>query len=309
MGDKDHRYNCEHEELWTKAPAQLPGPILFSEAYWPNYSFNPSASFDEIENQPLDLNNALIPLLTRRNQWDSYNTGSQNEDLLLDSVQYSMPSADNGISTGTSTSESSNLDSLFEGVDELQLHESCGLQELIIEERIYSSAKQSQQVVVSEGSQCSWQTPRKPRWTSKQNQIAVFETNPKATIEGFLSINQPALSHVAQSQIPVPNKTRKERPPILNSEPSYRHNLIEKKYRSKLNSEFETLLSVIPPDLVAEARRPEKSISKAEVLALAKEHIQRLELEGAGLENQRSALSAEIERMKEIWLSLGNGES
>ena len=61
------------------------------------------------------------------------------------------------------------------------------------------------------------------------------------------------------------------------------HNLIERKYRNRLNEQFDTLLAVLPASTVDgqsldESSQP-KRISKAEVLILAKQRIETLEKE------------------------------
>ncbi|CZR51954.1 uncharacterized protein PAC_01831 [Phialocephala subalpina] len=85
---------------------------------------------------------------------------------------------------------------------------------------------------------------------------------------------------------------------------NFKHNLTEKRYRSRLNDKFETLLSALPPSLVADtqtsADHPEKKISKAEVLILAKEHIRALERAAEDLEGQNQALSDDMERLRKM---------
>ncbi|KAH6679685.1 hypothetical protein B0J14DRAFT_304312 [Halenospora varia] len=88
------------------------------------------------------------------------------------------------------------------------------------------------------------------------------------------------------------------------------HNLTEKKYRNRLNGQFETLLQALPPapagDNASGSDGPhERRISKAEVLILAKEHIEALERQKAELESQKNVLSQDLEKLKGAWTSLG----
>jgi hypothetical protein len=84
------------------------------------------------------------------------------------------------------------------------------------------------------------------------------------------------------------------------------HNLTEKKYRTRLNGYFETLLSVIPKPsgtgdaAGATAEAPEKKISKGEVLVLAMEYIRTLERDQGELEQQRRTLSSDMEHLKDV---------
>jgi hypothetical protein len=90
------------------------------------------------------------------------------------------------------------------------------------------------------------------------------------------------------------------------------HNLTEKKYRTRLNGYFETLLSVIPkPTGTGEsngtaAEAPEKKISKGEVLVLAMEYIRELERDQTELEQQRKSLSSDMEHLKDVSTGMEN---
>lgn len=85
------------------------------------------------------------------------------------------------------------------------------------------------------------------------------------------------------------------------------HNLTEKRYRTRLNGQFETLLSILPAELVAAYNRSccfgaeNQRISKSEVLILAKEHIEAMEEKRIELERQNQALLNEIARLKQAW--------
>ncbi|TVY86583.1 Allergen Fus c [Lachnellula willkommii] len=84
------------------------------------------------------------------------------------------------------------------------------------------------------------------------------------------------------------------------------HNLTEKLYRNRLNGQFETLLSALPPAHDAgDARNgEEKRVSKAEVLMLAKEHIRALEQTRLELEKERSGLVDNVESLKGVWIGM-----
>jgi hypothetical protein len=96
-----------------------------------------------------------------------------------------------------------------------------------------------------------------------------------------------------------------ETDPNLASKSKRSHNLTEKKYRTRLNGYFETLLAAIPRPSGAAAEpaatagdAPEKKISKGEVLVLAMEYIRELEREQSELEEQRRLLSGNMEQLK-----------
>jgi hypothetical protein len=89
------------------------------------------------------------------------------------------------------------------------------------------------------------------------------------------------------------------------------HNLTEKRYRSKLNTQFATLLSALPTDLVVDrdlchdggeySDQRTSKVSKAEVLILAKEHIAALEKTRKALEKENRNLSNDMKHLKELW--------
>ncbi|TVY31524.1 Allergen [Lachnellula occidentalis] len=84
------------------------------------------------------------------------------------------------------------------------------------------------------------------------------------------------------------------------------HNLTEKLYRNRLNGQFETLLSALPPahDAGDVRNGDEKRVSKAEVLILAKEHIRALEQTRLELEKEMSGLSNNVESLKGVWIGM-----
>jgi hypothetical protein len=93
------------------------------------------------------------------------------------------------------------------------------------------------------------------------------------------------------------------------------HNLVEKKYRSRLNGQFERLIAVLPSrggslddmdggggggllgdDDDDDARR----LSKGEVLDLARQRIKALEKENKLLARERDQLVADVDRMQRM---------
>lgn len=88
----------------------------------------------------------------------------------------------------------------------------------------------------------------------------------------------------------------------------HNHNITEKRYRARLNDQFDTLLSALPAASVAAIdgsydgkEPPGRKISKAEVLILAKEHIQALETSRDDLEEKNRRLSADREQLEIAW--------
>jgi hypothetical protein len=77
------------------------------------------------------------------------------------------------------------------------------------------------------------------------------------------------------------------------------HNLVEKKYRTRLNGQFQTLLKSLPSE------GAEKRVRKAEVLILAKDRIRELEVGKKILETERVQLQMSFEKLKERWVDLG----
>ncbi|TVY24976.1 Allergen Fus c 3 [Lachnellula hyalina] len=84
------------------------------------------------------------------------------------------------------------------------------------------------------------------------------------------------------------------------------HNLTEKLYRNRLNGQFETLLSALPPahDAGDVRNGEEKRVSKAEVLILAKEYIRALEQTRLELEKEMGSLSSDVESLKGVWIGM-----
>jgi hypothetical protein len=92
------------------------------------------------------------------------------------------------------------------------------------------------------------------------------------------------------------------------------HNFVEKQYRNRLNDQFNTLLSSIPNEVIKQEITgyiredgPERRVSKAEVLVLAKKHIETLERERQFLEEEREGLKGTIKRLKGALVHSGGG--
>jgi hypothetical protein len=89
------------------------------------------------------------------------------------------------------------------------------------------------------------------------------------------------------------------------------HNMVEKQYRTRLNGQFSSLLGVLPMDGMGEGNGygggggSERKVSKAEVLVLAKRHIQDLEREKMSLEGDKKALQEDVQRLKGAWVGRG----
>jgi len=90
--------------------------------------------------------------------------------------------------------------------------------------------------------------------------------------------------------------------------------MVEKQYRNRLNGQFSTLLAALPPDLVGaeiegygrdDLGGCEKKVSKAEVLVLARRHIENLEQEKMGLQDKNNDLMRDMQRLKGAWVGLG----
>jgi hypothetical protein len=92
------------------------------------------------------------------------------------------------------------------------------------------------------------------------------------------------------------------------------HNMVEKQYRSRLNSQFSNLLGFLPPETVdaevdgygrSDSGSAEKKVSKAEVLMLAKRHIEKLEQENMSLEGNNKELLENMMHLRGTWARMG----
>lgn len=80
-----------------------------------------------------------------------------------------------------------------------------------------------------------------------------------------------------------------------------------------MNGQFSTLLSALPPDVVGNEvdgfgsidSGAEKRVSKAEVLVLAKKHIENLERTKKSLEGNKRQLIEDVQRLKGAWVRMG----
>ncbi|KAI8966763.1 hypothetical protein F5Y11DRAFT_2712 [Daldinia sp. FL1419] len=106
------------------------------------------------------------------------------------------------------------------------------------------------------------------------------------------------------------SKNTHHNPPATVEEQKSRetHNQVEKQYRNRLNAHFESLLDALPETMQAgegdddgEALDlTDRRVSKAEVLDMARRHIQTLERECTALEGERDELRNDMERLR--WL-------
>ncbi|KAF7555226.1 hypothetical protein G7046_g6602 [Stylonectria norvegica] len=85
------------------------------------------------------------------------------------------------------------------------------------------------------------------------------------------------------------------------------HNLVEKQYRNRLNSQFESLLGALPEQIRnggddGESEGPmdfgDRRVSKGEVLEMARKHIQSLERERDQLEREKNDLLGNLHHLK-----------
>ncbi|OTB07130.1 hypothetical protein M426DRAFT_8859 [Hypoxylon sp. CI-4A] len=106
------------------------------------------------------------------------------------------------------------------------------------------------------------------------------------------------------------SKNTHHNPPATFEEQKNRdtHNQVEKQYRNRLNAHFESLLEALPETMQAGEGEDDgealdltdRRVSKAEVLDMARRHIQTLERDNAALEGERDELRNHMERMQ--WL-------
>jgi Helix-loop-helix DNA-binding domain len=85
------------------------------------------------------------------------------------------------------------------------------------------------------------------------------------------------------------------------------HNMVEKQYRSRLNSHFASLLAKIPLELAASSglETGSKNVSKAETLALAERYIRMLQEESKELAKKNRRLEEDYDRLRKAWISSG----
>ncbi|KAJ2904945.1 hypothetical protein MKZ38_006810 [Zalerion maritima] len=79
------------------------------------------------------------------------------------------------------------------------------------------------------------------------------------------------------------------------------HNMVERNYRTRLNTEYEKLLLAVP------VPSDGKKLSKHEVLELAREHIQSLEAECAVMRDENTELKKRIEELTALYQGASQG--
>jgi hypothetical protein len=101
--------------------------------------------------------------------------------------------------------------------------------------------------------------------------------------------------------------------PLPGSKGRLNHDLSEKRYRSRLNNQFETLVAALPASMIAENEgsiggaddRREKRISKADVLSLARGHIEPLGKRGLDLEESNEKLKGNLKTVNDMLSAAG----
>ncbi|KAI1406609.1 hypothetical protein F4819DRAFT_493491 [Hypoxylon fuscum] len=127
------------------------------------------------------------------------------------------------------------------------------------------------------------------------------------------STSSASASNASKSRLRSASRTSKNthhNPPASVEEQKNRetHNQVEKQYRNRLNAHFESLLDALPETMQAGEGDEEgealdmtdRRVSKAEVLDMARRHIQSLERECAALEGERDELRNNMVRLR--WL-------
>lgn len=78
---------------------------------------------------------------------------------------------------------------------------------------------------------------------------------------------------------------------------------MEKQYRDRLNGQFKSLLQSLPGE--EGLSFADKGVSKAEVLVLARKHIEELEREKTVLTEENQGLQGSVIELKGMWVGLG----
>lgn len=123
---------------------------------------------------------------------------------------------------------------------------------------------------------------------------------PSQTVKPKLRSASSSSKNVAHRSSETP-KERKERDS---------HNLVEKKYRSRLNAQYEGLMNSLPPEMqspthnaaagssgASSDQAADKPLSKGEVLERSTAYIQELESNHARLSEENEALTRNMERL------------
>ena len=205
-----------------------------------------------------------------------------------------MPPIGNTISQPSRTTSSSD-DSLLLGSGGTDNSES-----LITPEDSELAAKPTYKPGWATATESTSSSASRPRKRAKSN---VLPVRPQRTSPRNLSLSSARSGADTKEELDEDSSPEMAAPGTSKSKRS--HNLTEKKYRTRLNGYFETLLAAIPkqsgagdtPTVAGDA--PEKKISKGEVLVLAMEYIKELETDQNDLEQQRKTLSSDMEHLKD----------
>lgn len=117
----------------------------------------------------------------------------------------------------------------------------------------------------------------------------------------------PKVRSAKRTKTRIPSNSKKLATPQTSLDGRASHNLVEKQYRNRLNDQITNLLASIPDQVIdAEIKAPgeegrTRRISKAEVLLLAKKHIETLESENKSLNDKVEDLEGNVRRLKEAW--------
>jgi hypothetical protein len=168
------------------------------------------------------------------------------------------------------------------------------------------------------------QSPRKPAWGSPKESHRSFNSSKsekhssrnKKKERGSSSSKSSSKGHQLRSTKPGQRISYADECDPAPEDKAVRtsHNVVEKQYRNRLNGQFSTLLGSLPSDVVSaevggvgkgDSDGAEKKVSKAEVLVLAKQHIETLEKSKRKLEEDKRALLVDVQRLKGAWVSMG----
>jgi Helix-loop-helix DNA-binding domain len=155
----------------------------------------------------------------------------------------------------------------------------------------------------------------KVAWTTSSRQKPESRSRPKSPAKrGKRSAKVDRTSRKPASTKASPSRKSdsdsEDHPP---SKGRLNHDLTEKRYRSRLNNQFETLLAALPASMIAENEgsiggaddRREKRISKADVLSLARGHIETLERKGLELEESNEKLKGNLKIVNDMLRAAG----
>lgn len=79
------------------------------------------------------------------------------------------------------------------------------------------------------------------------------------------------------------------------------HNNVERQYRARLNNEYTTLLNALPKDITSSPSVDlDQTLSKIEILDLAKKHIATLEKEEEQLKEEKTMLNGQLQLLKRL---------